>query len=265
VDNPFAPTVLIEERGPVCLVTLNRPEALNASNPELHRAMARIWRHLAEQPQLRAVVLTGAGRAFCAGGDIELFKALQHDHPARQLLLDEAAQVVTELAAFPLPLVAAVNGAAVGLGANLALLSDLVIMGESAYLCDPHVTVGLTAADGGAPLWPLFTSILKVKEYLFTGARIPATEAVQMGFANRVVPDDEVLPAALELAGRLAEQPAHALRTTKRALNMHITRAISGVLEYALSAEFQSFDTAEHQEVVAKFLSKTHSVKPMSS
>jgi enoyl-CoA hydratase len=256
VENPFAPTVLIEERGAVALVTLNRPEALNASNPALHRAMARIWRHLAEQPGLRAVVITGAGRAFCAGGDMELFQALQDDHATRQFLLDEAAQVVSEMAGFPLPVVAAVNGAAVGLGANVALLSDLVVMGESAYLCDPHVTVGLTAADGGAPLWPLFTSILKVKEYLFTGARIPAADAERMGFANRVVPDDEVVPAALELAGRLAEQPAHALRTTKRAINMHVSRAVSGVLEYALSAEFQSFDTAEHREVVAKFLSK---------
>ena len=257
MENPFAPEVLIEEHGPVCVVTLNRPEALNASNPELHRAMARIWRHLAAQPDLRAVVLTGAGRAFCAGGDMELFKALESDHATRRFLLDEAAQIVTEMAAFPLPVVAAVNGAAVGLGANLALLSDLVVMGQSAYLCDPHVSVGLTAADGGAPLWPLFTSILKVKEYLFTGARIPAAEAAALGFANRVVPDDQVRTAALELAGRLAEQPAHALRTTKRAVNMHISKAVSGVLEYALSAEFQSFDTEEHRDAVATFLSRT--------
>jgi enoyl-CoA hydratase len=257
VESPFAPEVLLEEHGAVCLVTLNRPDAMNASNPALHRAMARLWRHLAEQPDLRAVVITGAGRAFCAGGDMDLFKALQSDHATRQLLLDEAAQIVHEMAQFPLPVVAAVNGAAVGLGANLALLSDIVFMAESAYLCDPHVTVGLTAADGGAPLWPLFTSLVKVKEYLFTGARIPAAEAVQMGFANRVVPDGEVVKAALEFAGRLADQPPQAIRTTKRAVNMHLTRAIAGVLEYALSAEFQSFDTPEHQAVVAKFLQKS--------
>jgi enoyl-CoA hydratase len=256
VENPFAPEVLVEEHGPVCLVTLNRPDALNASNPALHRAMARLWRHLAEQPNLRAVVITGAGGAFCAGGDMELLKALQSDHATRQLLLDEAAQIVQEMAHFPLPVVAAVNGAAVGLGANIALLSDIVFMAESAYLCDPHVTVGLTAADGGAPLWPLFTSLVKVKEYLFTGARIPADDAVQLGFANRVVPDGEVVTAALEFAGRLADQPPQAIRTTKRAVNMHLTRAMAGVLEYALSAEFQSFDTPEHRAVVARFLDK---------
>ncbi|HEV7535481.1 MAG TPA: enoyl-CoA hydratase/isomerase family protein, partial [Acidimicrobiia bacterium] len=113
MENPFAPEVLLEEHGPVCLVTLNRPDALNASNPALHRAMARLWRHLAEQPDLRAVVITGAGRAFCAGGDMDLFQALQSDHATRQLLLDEAAQIVHEMAHFPLPVVAAVNGAAV--------------------------------------------------------------------------------------------------------------------------------------------------------
>ncbi|MEW6471525.1 MAG: enoyl-CoA hydratase/isomerase family protein [Actinomycetota bacterium] len=254
MENPFSPIVLLEEQGPVCLVTLNRPEALNASNPALHRAMARLWRHLAEQPDLRAVVITGAGRAFCAGGDMDLFKALQSDSATRQLLLDEAAQVISEMAHFPLPVVAAVNGAAVGLGANVALLSDIVFMARSAYLCDPHVPVGLTAADGGAPLWPLFTSPLKVKEYLFTGARIAAEEAVTIGFANRVVADDELLGAALDFAARLAEQPPHALRTTKRAVNIHLTRAIAGVLEYALSAEYQSFDTPEHHAAVAKFL-----------
>ena len=256
MENPFSPDVLLEEHGPVCLVTLNRPEALNAANPQLHRAMAGLWRHLAEQPGLRAVVVTGAGRAFCAGGDMEMFAALQSDGDTRQALLDEAAQIVFEMARFPLPVVAAVNGAAVGLGANIAMLSDIVFMAESAYLCDPHVSVGLTAADGGAPLWPLFTSLVKVKEYLFTGARIPAADALQLGFANRVVPDDEVVTAALEFAGRLADQPPQAIQTTKRAVNMHLTRAITGVLEYALACEYQSFETPEHQAVVAKFLAK---------
>jgi enoyl-CoA hydratase len=256
VDNPFSPVVLLEEHGPVCLVTLNRPEALNAANPELHRALARLWRHLAEQPQLRAVVVTGAGRAFCAGGDMALLRALQSDHLTRPHFIDQAAEIIHDMAQFPLPLVAAVNGPAIGLGANIAMLSDIVFMGQSAYLCDPHVSVGLTAADGGAPLWPLFTSLMKVKEYLFTGTRIPADEAVRLGLANRVVPDSELLNEALEFAARLAEQPPQALRTTKRAVNMHLTRAIAGVLEYALASESQSFDTAEHQTAVAKFLQK---------
>src|SRR5207253_10734647 len=122
------PDVLLEDHAPVRLAPPTRPDALNPSTPALHRAMARLWRHLAEQPDLRAVVITGAGRAFCAGGDMDLFKALQSDHATRQLLLDEADQIVQEMAQFPLPVVAAVNGAAVGLGANIALLSDIVFM-----------------------------------------------------------------------------------------------------------------------------------------
>jgi enoyl-CoA hydratase len=255
-ENPFVPDVLIEERGPVRLVTLNRPEAMNAANPALHHAVAGLWQHLAADPDARAVVVTGAGRAFCAGGDMELFKALQSDHTTRQALLDEAGRIIHEMARFPLPLVAAVNGPAVGLGANIALLADIVFMAESSYLCDPHVTVGLTAADGGAPLWPLFTGLLKAKEYLFTGDRIPPAVAVEMGLATRVVPDGELLDTALAFANRLAQQPPQALRTTKQAINMHLTRAVAGVLEYALSCEFQSFETPEHQAVVAKFLGK---------
>ena len=256
MENPFEPLVLIEERGPVRLVTLNRPEALNAANPDLHRAVARVWGHLAEDPDARAVVITGGGRAFSAGGDMDLFKALQGDHPTRQRLLDEAAEIVHNMARFPLPVVAAVNGAAVGFGANIALLADIVFMGESSYLCDPHVTVGLTAADGGAPIWPLYTSLLRAKEYLFTGDRIPAHTAVEMGFATRVVADDDLVDQALAFAQRLAQQPSQAIQSTKRAVNMHLTRAVAGVLEYALSEEFKSFDTPEHKAVVAKFLSK---------
>jgi enoyl-CoA hydratase len=254
MPNPFEPEILIEERGPIRIVTLNRPEARNAANQVLHRKVSRVWRYLDDDPEVRAVVLTGAGKAFCAGGDMDLFRALHSDHVTRRRIIDEAGRVAREMVAFSLPIVAAVNGPAVGLGANLAVLSDLVLMAESSYLQDPHVEVGLTAADGGAPIWPLYMSILRVKEYLFTGARIPAAKAVELGLATRVVPDDKLFDEALELAGRLAAQPPQALQTTKRAVNMHLVRAMDGIVDYALAAEFQSFDTPEHQAVVKRFL-----------
>ena len=256
MPNPFEPEILIEERGPIRIVTLNRPEARNAANQVLHRKVSRVWRYLDDDPEVRAVVLTGAGKAFCAGGDMDLFRALHSDHVTRRRIIDEAGRVAREMVAFSLPIVAAVNGPAVGLGANLAVLSDLVLMAESSYLQDPHVEVGLTAADGGAPIWPLYMSILRVKEYLFTGARIPAAKAVELGLATRVVPDDKLFDEALELAGRLAAQPPQALQTTKRAVNMHLVRAMDGIVDYALAAEFQSFDTPEHQAVVKRFLGR---------
>ena len=257
MDNPFAPSLIIEEHGSVRLVKINRPGALNAVDPDIHHGLAHVWRHLTSDKEARAIVITGEGRAFSAGGDMEMFKRLQSDPVERHELLEEARQVVYEVVNCPLPVVAAVNGAAVGLGCSVAVLCDIVFMGEHAYFADPHVSVGLTAGDGGAPSWPLMMSILRAKEYLYTGDRIPAEVAVSLGLANRVVPDDQLLDNAMAFAQRLADMPTQALRSTKRALNMHVSRAITGILEYALAAEHQSFDSAEHRDVVAKFLSKS--------
>jgi enoyl-CoA hydratase len=257
MDNPFAPELLIEAKGPVRIVTLNRPEALNATNEALHEALVAVWRHLAQDPQARAVVLTGAGRAFSAGGDFEHFVELWDDRALRRKEIDGARRLLTEMLDFPLPVVAAVNGAAVGLGCNLAVCSDIVLIAQSAFIADPHVGVGLTAADGGAPTWPLLMGMLQAKEYLLTSERIPADKAVALGLANRVVPDGELLDQALLVADRRAAQPPQAVQSTKRALNMHIKRAVAGVLEYALSEEFDSFDTPEHQALVRAFLERS--------
>ncbi|WP_322756766.1 MULTISPECIES: enoyl-CoA hydratase/isomerase family protein [unclassified Frankia] len=256
MDNSFAPELLLESRGPVRLVTLNRPEALNSTNERLHNAIIKVWRHIAADDGARAVVLTGAGRAFSAGGDMPHFVELHNDRAARRGEIEHAAALVHEMVAFPLPLVAAVNGPAVGLGCNLAVLSDVVLIAEDAYLSDPHVSVGLTAADGGAPTWPLLMSLLRAKEYLFTGDRIPAAVAVSIGLANRVVPGDRLLDEAIALAQRFAAQPPQAIQSTKRALNLHLSRAITGILEFALAEEFQSFDTPEHQAIVHRFLQR---------
>jgi enoyl-CoA hydratase len=160
------------------------------------------------------------------------------------------------MAAFPLPIIAAVNGPAVGLGCSLTGLCDIVLIESSAYLCDPHVSVGLVAGDGGAITWPALTSLLKAKEYLFTGDRIPADEAVTLGLANRVVEDGTSVEAAVALAHRLAKQPAQALRDTKRALNRHLERSIYEILDFALAAEGVSSASSEHRQIVDRMFSK---------
>ncbi|MCZ0997104.1 enoyl-CoA hydratase/isomerase family protein [Streptomyces mirabilis] len=179
--------ITVEADGDIRIVTLNRPERLNGVSEELHRRLADVWRELADDPGARAVVLTGAGRAFSAAGLEHLRR--HHGDPElreRSIRLDRSIQ--TAMIRFPLPVVAAVNGPAVGLGCSLALGCDLVLMAEDAYLADPHVSVGLVAGDGGVTLWPLLTSLLRAKEYLFTGDRIPAATAVELGLANRTVP-----------------------------------------------------------------------------
>lgn len=201
------PVLTVVADGDVRVVTLNRPERLNGVSEELHQRLAEVWRELAADPKARAVVLTGAGRAFSAGGDFDHLRRHHTDPDLRErsIRLDRAIQ--TEMIRFPLPVVAAVNGPAVGLGCSLALGCDLVLMAEDAYLADPHVSVGLVAGDGGVSLWPLLTSLLRVKEYLFTGDRIPAATAVELGLANRTVPAADLQREALALAGRLAAQP----------------------------------------------------------
>jgi enoyl-CoA hydratase len=250
----FEPELLVEARGAVRLVTLNRPEALNATDIRLHDALVDVWQVLARDDTARAVVLTGAGRAFCAGGDLEHIQRMQTDLELRQHDIKMAEALVREIHGFPLPLIAAVNGPAVGLGATLAALCDIVLIADTAYLADPHVSVGLTAADGGAAFWPFHMSMHKAKEYLFTGDRIPAATAVELGLANRVVPGEDLLKEALALAERLAKQPRHALVSTKQTLHLHLRQALDEILVPGLGQELISFDDEEHQRRVALLL-----------
>lgn len=252
---PYAPTphLLVESDGPVTTLTLNNPDMRNAFLEDMHEAMHEIWWDLTSDPSVRAVVLTGAGKAFSAGGDIPDFIRQYEDPDHRYRSLRRARKLMDAMAEFPKPVIAAVNGPAVGLGCSVAVTCDLVLIAESAFLADTHVNVGLVAGDGGAVSWPLLMSLLKAKEYLFTGDRIPATEAVNLGLANRVVPDDQLLSEATALAHRLATQPPQALQETKRALNLHLQAAISLVAPFALSAETESFSTEELRQTIEKF------------
>ena len=252
VEEPDHP-IIIEAEGAVRVVRLNRPHALNAANDALHRELATIWGTLARDEGCRAVVLTGEGRAFCAGGDFDVLRRMNESPAYRQAILDEAGQIVRSLAAFPLPIIAAVNGPAVGLGCSLAGLCDIVLIESSAFLQDPHVSVGLVAGDGGAVTWPALTSLLKAKEYLFTGDKISAATAVALGMASREVPDGTSVEEALALAHRLALQPAQALQDTKRTINLHLQRAIDDMLDFALAAEGAASASDEHRAIVDAF------------
>src|SRR5581483_3033826 len=156
-------------------------------------------------------VITGAGRAFSAGGDFDLLDRMANDRQLRETVIAEGRELVLNMARCRIPVVAAVNGPAVGLGCSVVALSDVVYMAESAYLADPHVAVGLVAADGGPITWPLHTSLLLAKEYAFTGDRISAARAAEIGLANHVVADAEVLTQALARAHKIAALPQQAV------------------------------------------------------
>ncbi|MGW2520601.1 enoyl-CoA hydratase/isomerase family protein [Streptomyces sp. NPDC001617] len=240
----------VRAEGALRFITLNRPDALNAVNDPLHTGLARLWPRLADDRDARAAVLTGAGKAFSAGGDFAYLDEIRQDPDLRSRTIAHGREIVLGMVRCRVPVVAAVNGPAVGLGCSLLALSDMVYMAETAYLADPHVQVGLVAADGGPLTWPLHTSLLLAKEYALTGARIPAEKAVALGLANHVVADP--LAEATACAKRIAELPRQAAESTKRVLNMHLERAVLATLDYATSAEEQSFRTADFRDSLAR-------------
>ena len=247
------PELPIERRGAVAVVTLNNPEMRNAFTDPMHTALREVWEHLAEDPAVRAIVLTGAGEAFSAGGNIPAFVA-DYESPAhRRETMRQARRLLEAMAECPKPTIAAVNGPAVGLGCSVAVSCDLVMMAESAFMADTHVSVGLVAGDGGTALWPLLLNLQKARFYLFTGDRIPAADCVELGLATFAVPDAELLERALALAKRLGEQPRQALEETKRALNLHVQRALLAVAPFALAAESESFASDDVRRAVERF------------
>ena len=248
--------LLIEGDGPVRTVRMNRPDRLNAVNEALHSALASVWGELGADDSVRAVILTGQGPAFSAGGDLDYLTRVSDDSEFRYRTMADARRIVTEMMNFRKPIIAAVNGPAVGLGCSLAVLSDIVIMSETAFFADPHVSLGVVAADGGALAWPLVMSLLRAKEYLFTGDRINAEKAERLGLANHVVPAGELLDRAQALAERLAAQPQQALQDTKRALNIHMSRAVLSVIDFAMAAEAETFALPEFRAILEAYTQK---------
>ncbi|MEV0248133.1 enoyl-CoA hydratase/isomerase family protein [Nocardia sp. NPDC050712] len=246
--------ITVEADGALRVITLNRPDALNAVNDALHTGLAKLWPQLSEDRDARAAVLTGSGTAFSAGGDFAYLAELARDPRLRTKTVAHGRDIVLGMARCRVPIVTAVNGPAVGLGCSLVALSDIVYIAETAYLKDPHVQVGLVAADGGPLTWPLHTSLLLAKEYALTGARIPAERAREMGLVNHVVADP--LSEALACAKRILGLPQQAVESTKRLLNLHLERAVLAALDYATTAEEISFQHPDFHAIIEQLAAK---------
>jgi enoyl-CoA hydratase len=212
--------VLIERRGSVRVVTLNRPDKLNAADLELQRRIVDCWHELETDDGTGAVVLTGAGRAFCSGGDFTMLEAVTGgNRPVSEELSGLHRALLRAMLTLPVPIVAAVHGPAVGFGAELVALCDLVVMGRDSFLSDPHVRYGLPASPGCQLVWPRLTSDAVAKELLLTGRRVGAEEALRLGLANRVTAPGDELSVALELADELAALPTTGVVAMKQAFN----------------------------------------------
>ncbi len=244
----------VKADGALRIITLNRPDELNAVNDNLHVGLARIWEALNEDTGARAAVITGAGRAFSAGGDFNYLDELRNDEALRQKTIKHGRDLVIGMLRCRIPVVAAVNGPAVGLGCSLAALSDIVYIAETAFFADPHVQIGLVAADGGPLVWGSQISLLQAKEFALTGVRIKAQRAVELGLANHVVEDP--LAEAIACAKKLLELPRQAVEATKRLMNIQLENAVMASLDYANLAEYVSFGTTDFNKIVDGLIAK---------
>ena len=250
-------TMQIERRDHgIAVVTLNRPERLNAINGPMHAELARFSRDFADDRELRVLVLTGMGRAFSAGGDFSPGDSIGSSASGPNMWT-EARQIIDHILECEKPIISAVNGFAMGLGANVALLCDVVVAGPSAVFADTHVNMGIGAGDGGQLIWPFLIGVNKAKYFLMTGDRVKGKEAFDLGLVNFYVEEQaQLMPKALEIAERLAAGAPRAIAASKMAVNAYLRSVSSLIMPICLSAEQLTMQTADHREAVLAFQEK---------
>ncbi len=248
-------TMLIDKRdNGVAVVTLNRPERLNAVNAAMHHELARFTRDAEADKDVKVVVLAAAGRAFCAGGDFG------GDSEAGGLSLEEGRQIVDHILELRKPIVSAVQGYAMGLGATIGLLCDVVVAGKGTVIADTHVKMGIGAGDGGQVIWPLLMGVNRAKWFLMTGERLTGEALMEMGLVNFLVEDDEILDKAMACADQLAAGPAAAISASKVPINTYIRNVSNQVLSLSLALEGQTMRSADATEAQRAFVEKREPV-----
>lgn len=249
-------TLECSRRGRVLDISLSRPEKLNAVNAAMHDDLSRIFYDVATDEQSDLVVLTGAGRAFSAGGDMPWLEAQIEDRAMWERTRVEAKRIVLGLLDLEKPIVAKINGPAIGLGATVALLCDVSFMAESARIGDPHVSVGLVAGDGGAIIWPQLIGYNRAKEYLMTGDLLTGEKAAEIGLVNHCVPDDGLDAAVDKFVERLSSGATRAIRYTKIAVNIGLRQLAHTLMDASIAYESMTNETADHREAVRAFIEK---------
>ena len=250
-------TILVERENKLLTATLNRPENLNAFNPTLHHELEMFFGEVAHDNDVNAILLTGAGRAFSAGGDVKGMaeRANSRESTVTRSMLGPK-RLIMNLLEVQQPIVAAVNGDAVGLGATVALFCDVVVASETARIADTHVKVGIVAGDGGAVIWPHLVGVNRAKEFLMRGNMIRGAEAERIGLVNYAVPAEEVMLKARELAEELANGATWAIRWTKSSVNKILRERMNLILDTSLAYEWLSFHTNDHREAAQSFVEK---------
>ena len=224
----------------VLRITINRPHVLNATNDRLHWELTQVWLTIDADPQARVALVTGAGRAFSAGGDLEMVDANSRDPKRLARTIREASDIVYNMINLDKPVVSAINGVAVGAGLVVALLADISVMSESARITDGHTRLGVVAGDHAAILWPLLCGMAKAKYYLLTSDFIDGREAERIGLVSLCVPHEQLMAKAGEVADKLAAGSQQAIRWTKRSLNNWLRQA-GPIFDQSLALEMLTF------------------------
>jgi enoyl-CoA hydratase len=259
VDYAKYQCIKVDKEGKLAVVTFNRPESLNAINSQMHDELEHIWIDLAHDEDVNAILLTGAGKAFSAGGDVKAMASRWGTEEGRKWALVTPAagrRIIQNLLDVEQPIIAAVNGDAIGLAANIALFCDVIVASESARLADTHVKVGIVAGDSGAVIWPLMIGPARAKEFLMRAAFITGAEAAKIGLVNYAVPREQVLPKAREIAQELADGPTWAIRWSKLAVNKWLKQQVNLILDASLAYEMVTFTTKDHREAAQAFAEK---------
>ncbi len=251
------PHVLYETEGHTAIITLNRPEAKNAFSQE----MLTLWRQFLEEAKaddnVRVIILTGKGDTFCSGGDIrDMAEGKLRSWNMKRFLWEGVHRIVLTLEDLDKPVIAAINGAAMGAGLDMALMCDLRICSDQAKLSESYIMLGVVSGDGGAYFLPRLVGIAKGLELLLTGDILSAKEALAIGLVNRVVPQEELMKETMDLAGKISSKPPLAIRMMKRAVYQAQTSSLRSHLDYISSQVALLSETQDHQEAAKAFLEK---------
>ena len=244
-----------ERRGRVLWISIDAGP-MNAVDFPLHEELAHVFYEAQSDDDSDLIVLTGAGRAFCAGGDMDWFQEMIDDPAKFRGITTDAKRIVNGLLEMEKPIVCRLNGAAAGLGASIALLCDVIIADERALIGDPHVKVGLVAGDCGAVIWPQLIGFARAKEMLLTGDMLRGSEAAAMGLINYAVPTDELDAKVDEMVGKILANPRWAVRWTKTAVNLVLRDIANKVMEPAIAYEVSSNAMKDRQEAISAFVEK---------
>ena len=249
-------TIRVERIGAVLKCVIDNPASeMNVVDGALHDDLTALFRDLRDERQARAILLTGSKRAFCAGGDFKWFPTLA-TVGRLEALRQDATAMIWDLLEVRQPIVCALNGHAMGLGASLALLCDSIVMADTARIADPHVRVGIVAGDGGTAIWPLALGPALAKRYLLTGDPLDAATALRLGLVTDVVPSEELMAYAMALTQRLADGAPLAIQYTKAAVNKLVKDALNTAFDHATSSELVTFLSDDHREALAAIAEK---------